>query len=92
ENGIFLHALPYAIAPDVQTRVPMVFWASSGFAERMGLDGGCLQTERGQPFSHDNVFHFVLGLLQVDTAARKPALDLFARCRNTQIKAEGASS
>ncbi len=86
ENGIFLHALPYAIAPDVQTRVPMVFWASSGFLDRMRLDAGCLQTERGQLLSHDNVFHTVLGLLQIDTAARNPALDLFASCRNKPIK------
>jgi len=91
EGGIFLHALPYAIAPDLQTRVPMVFWASEGFLDRMGLDGGCLQAGRGQPLSHDNVFHSVLGLLQVDTAARKSALDLFASCRNTRIKAEGVS-
>ena len=32
ENGLFLHGMPYAIAPDTQTQVPMVMWLSSGFA------------------------------------------------------------
>lgn len=81
EGGTFLHALPYAIAPDVQTQVPMLFWASEGFTRRHGLDAACLQHVARQPASHDNLFHSMLGLLQVETAARKPDLDLFSRCR-----------
>lgn len=83
ERGVFLHALPYAIAPEFQTRVPMVFWASPGFMQRMGLDAACLQRERSQPLSHDNLFHSMLGLMQVETAARDPGLDIFARCRRS---------
>jgi lipid A ethanolaminephosphotransferase len=81
EGGTFLHALPYALAPDVQTQVPMLFWASEGFTKRLGLDPGCLRRVAEQPASHDNLFHSLLGLLQVETAARKPDLDLFSRCR-----------
>jgi len=81
EGGAFLHALPYAIAPDVQTRVPMLFWASEGFTKRLGLDAACLRRAAQQPASHDNLFHSMLGLLQVETAARKPYLDLFGACR-----------
>ena len=29
ENGLYLHAAPYAIAPEAQTRVPMVMWFGS---------------------------------------------------------------
>ena len=81
ENGVFLHALPYEIAPDKQTRVPMILWASDRFARRMGLDLACVQSRRDRPLSHDNVFHSVLGLLQIETAARHTELDLFAACR-----------
>jgi lipid A ethanolaminephosphotransferase len=28
ENNLFLHGMPYAIAPDVQKQVPMVMWFS----------------------------------------------------------------
>lgn len=83
ENGIFLHALPYAIAPDLQTHVPMVFWASTGFAQRMGLDMTCVDRGRGRALSHDNIFHSVLGLMDIETAARSAALDMFANCRKT---------
>jgi lipid A ethanolaminephosphotransferase len=80
ESGIFLHALPYAIAPEVQTHVPMVFWASPGFARRMGVDANCLARTAGRELSHDNLFHSVLGLLGIESSARRPELDLFARC------------
>lgn len=83
ENGLFLHAMPYAVAPGVQTTVPMVLWTSPGAADRLGIDMACVAARRGTPLSHDNLFHSVLGLLDVETAARKPELDLFAPCRRT---------
>lgn len=33
ENGIYLHGLPYAIAPDVQREVPMLMWLSKGLLD-----------------------------------------------------------
>ncbi|MBX3637375.1 MAG: phosphoethanolamine--lipid A transferase, partial [Rubrivivax sp.] len=43
ENGLYLHGMPYAIAPDVQTRVPMALWTSSGLPRAAGLDLACLR-------------------------------------------------
>jgi lipid A ethanolaminephosphotransferase len=83
ENGLFLHAMPYAVAPRFQTHVPMVFWASPGVADRLGIDMACVAARRDVPLSHDNLFHSVLGLLDVETRARKPELDLFAPCRRS---------
>ncbi len=82
ENGLYLHGLPYSIAPEDQTRVPMVMWLSSGFAARSRLDPACLRTQAAQPAAHDNLFHTVLGLLDVSTAVRDDALDLTATCRS----------
>jgi lipid A ethanolaminephosphotransferase len=81
ENGLFLHAVPYALAPRVQTHVPMVFWSTAGFVDRMGIDLQCLLERRAQPLSHDNYLHTVLGLLDVSTSVRKPELDLVHSCR-----------
>lgn len=81
ENGVFLHALPYAIAPDLQTRVPMVFWQGEGFARRLGVDPSCVAANRHRPISHDHWFHSVLGLLDVATTARRAELDVFGACR-----------
>lgn len=30
ENGVFLHGLPFWMAPDAQTRVPLIVWTSPG--------------------------------------------------------------
>jgi lipid A ethanolaminephosphotransferase len=80
EKGLYLHGAPYAIAPDEQTHVPMLLWASSRFAARRRLDLDCVRRVADRPLSHDHVFHSVLALADVRTAARKPALDLFAGC------------
>jgi lipid A ethanolaminephosphotransferase len=57
-----------------------VFWASPGFARRMGVDASCLTQTSGRELSHDNLFHSVLGLLGIESSARRPEMDLFARC------------
>ncbi|MBT9491724.1 MAG: phosphoethanolamine--lipid A transferase [Paucibacter sp.] len=84
ENGLFLHGIPYAIAPDVQTRVPMLMWASSGFAEAAGVDWDCLRRRAAPtepPVLHDHLFHTVMGLLDVRSELLEPSLDLSAQCR-----------
>ena len=83
ENNLFLHGIPYAIAPTEQTKVPMVFWASEGFQASAGLDLACLKQRAAQPAAHDHVFHTLLGLLDVRTALYEPAWDLSRACRTT---------
>lgn len=77
ENHLFLHGLPYAIAPDVQKKVPMLMWASAG----SGVDSGCLRRRAAQPAAHDHLFHTLLGLLDVRTSLHEAAYDLAAGCR-----------
>ncbi len=81
EAGLYLHGVPYAIAPDVQTRVPMVMWFSPSFARGARLDVGCLRARAGEPASHDNLFHTALGALDVQTSAYEAPLDLLRPCR-----------
>jgi len=81
ELGLYLHGVPYAIAPKQQTQVPMVAWLSENLRSRVGLDPDCLRREAMQPASHDNLYHSVLGLLDIETAVYEPKLDLFRNCR-----------
>jgi len=81
ENNLYLHGLPYAIAPDVQKQVPMVMWLSDGMPRAVGLDAACLRRRAAQPASHDHLFHTVLGLLDVRTALYAPGWDLTHGCR-----------
>jgi lipid A ethanolaminephosphotransferase len=80
EHGLYLHGLPWSVAPDTQKTVPMIAWLSPPLASRFGLDTGCLAARRQEPLSHDYLFHSVLGLLDVATRARDERLDLFAPC------------
>ncbi|WBY01648.1 phosphoethanolamine--lipid A transferase [Ramlibacter tataouinensis] len=81
EAGLYLHGVPYAIAPSEQTRVPMLAWLSPGFARSARLDLGCLRGRAGEPVSHDHLFHSLLGVLDVATSAYQPERDLFRPCR-----------
>jgi lipid A ethanolaminephosphotransferase len=81
EKGLYLHGIPYAIAPDEQTKVPMTMWWTEGWRRRVGLDVGCLQRRAAQPAAHDHLFHTVLGLLGVHTGVYAPDWDLSAGCR-----------
>ncbi len=81
ENGMYLHGMPYAIAPDVQLRVPMVTWMSPGFSRAFGVDTACLRGRAGRQLSHDNLFHSMLGLMDVSTTVYDRSMDMFADCR-----------
>lgn len=81
ENNLYLHGMPYSVAPDVQKRVPWITWLSQGFEQRSHVTTTCLQQDLNAPISHDNYFHSVLGLMNVQTRVYQPTLDIYARCQ-----------
>lgn len=81
EKGLYLHGVPYAIAPQEQTHVPMVMWFSPQFARDRGLDMQCLRQRAAGRADHDNLFPSVLGLMQVRTSLYDSSRDLFAGCQ-----------
>ena len=86
ENNIYLHGLPYAIAPDTQTKVPMLLWLSANMRQYDHLDYPCLQDEASNKgLSHDNLFHSLLGLLEIDSKLYQKELDFFAPCRTKEL-------
>ena len=81
ENNLYLHGMPYSVAPDVQKRVPWITWLSPGFSQRSHVTMACLKQKLDTPISHDNYFHSVLGLMNVQTRVYQPALDIYADCQ-----------
>ena len=81
ETNLYLHGLPYTIAPDVQKQVPMLMWLSPGLPHAAGIDRACLQRRAAEPATHDHLFHTLLGLLDVRTALYEPSWDLTGGCR-----------
>jgi lipid A ethanolaminephosphotransferase len=80
EGGVFLHGLPRFMAPDVQTHVPFLVWLGQSYHSRFGIDQTCLESNRNSGTSQDMVFHSMLGLLNLDTEARNPRLDITTAC------------
>ena len=75
EKGIYLHAIPYVFAPQEQKHIPFIVWFSQDFA--IG-NKQHLPSLTKQEFSHDHLFHTLLGLFNVQTVAYQPQLDIFA--------------
>ena len=91
ENNLYLHGLPYSIAPDVQKHVPWITWLSPAMAQRSHVATGCLQQDLAdRRISHDHYFHSVLGLMDVKTGAYNASLDMFAGCRQIAGAARAA--
>ena len=83
ENNLYLHGLPYRVAPDVQKRVPWISWWSSQFESQTGLSSACLKKKINAPLTHDNYFHSVLGMVGVRTEVYQAKLDVHADCRTS---------
>lgn len=82
ENGVYLHGIPYSIAPKQQTAVPMVLWMSDVMKKADHVDYDCLKKKAAEGhFSHDNLSHSLLSLMEVESSAYKKELDIFDSCR-----------
>lgn len=87
EMNLFLHGVPWAIAPSEQSRVPMVMWWSDGFGANAHLNDDCLRERARRPVQHDHLFHTVLGLLDVKTSLHTNELDLVHGCTGATVAA-----
>ncbi len=83
EYGLYLHGMPYALAPEVQKHVPLVAWLGGGLGRHAGIDEGCARAGTQAAVSHDNLYPTVLGLMGVGSSTYQRTLDLFAPCRRS---------
>jgi len=72
ENGLYLHGLPYFIAPDHQKHVGSVMW----FGKNSPIDKKKIKKISDQPYSQDNLFSTLLGLFDVRTKVYKKKMDI----------------
>lgn len=78
EHNLYLHGMPNMLAPDSQTHVPMLMWFSDSFdKDEINID--LLRENAGNHYSHDNIFHTLLGLMEVDTNVYDKKMDLIRR-------------
>ena len=72
ENGIYLHGLPYFMAPDAQTHVAALGWFSPKIKKSLNIE----KIDSKKRYSHDNLFHTLLGLFNVETEVYNKKLDI----------------
>lgn len=82
EHNIYLHGMPYSIAPKEQKSVPFFMWLSPEYELTNDINRQCLMRINDQHYSHDNLFHTVLGLLNIQTKVYNSKLDITHQCRN----------
>lgn len=74
EYGVFLHAMPYVLAPDAQKHVPAVLWLGENMKHDVVLE--TIEERRLRRWSHDNVFSTLLGLFEVQSDTYDTGKDL----------------
>ena len=72
ENNLYLHGLPYKIAPEAQKHVPLIVWSPTN----NGVPAARLAAMKNQPVSHDVITPSLLNFygIQTQDIANKPTL------------------
>lgn len=76
EYGMYLHGIPYALAPDVQKDIPFIIWMSDEFIRRKAVQISRLEAQRMH--SQRDVFHSVMGAFSMHSDAYLGAYDIFS--------------
>jgi len=74
ENGVYLHGMPNFIAPDVQRKIPAIAWLGKNYDS---ADRKVVAAKKGHRYSHDHIFHTVLGMMEIETDLYDQNMDIF---------------
>lgn len=71
ENGVYLHGMPYVIAPNHQKHIPAIFYSSDENLVQK------LNQIKDKELSHDYIFSSILGFFGVKTTFYDEKFDIF---------------
>ncbi|WP_289414064.1 phosphoethanolamine transferase [Sulfurovum zhangzhouensis] len=74
ENGLYLHGLPYVMAPESQTHISALMWFNTFFNVEKKIQK--FKKSKDKEYTHDNLFHTLLGLFNVQTSVYQPSKDI----------------
>ena len=77
EGGLYLHGMPYFMAPDEQKDVAAFMWLDESMSKL--FDKNIVMENSVLPQSHDSLFHTILGLMDVETELYQKNLDLMVK-------------
>ena len=73
-----------ALEPDSRASLDQMAkhaWLNGGLAARTNVKSECVAKTVGAPVTHDNLYHTVLGMMDVTSVTYQPTLDIFDACR-----------
>lgn len=76
EKSLYLHSMPYFIAPKEQTHVSAIVWFDPSFSQE--INQANLHSAAKNTASHDGMFHTLLGLMNVDSSVYDKNMDYFS--------------
>ncbi len=79
EGGVYLHGLPYFMAPENQKHVPALMWFGEGFK----IDREKLRDAAVKEYSQDNLFHTLLGMMEIETSVYDKDMDILKYATDT---------
>jgi lipid A ethanolaminephosphotransferase len=74
ENGIYLHGLPYFIAPTAQTHIASLMWFNKEIEKNLHIKQ--IKDNTNKHYSQDNLFHTLLGIFNVETNIYNKKMDM----------------
>lgn len=72
ENGIYLHGMPYTLAPQEQIHIPSIVYHNNATINER------LKRYKDFKLSHDNLAHSLLGFFNVESPLYKESYDIFS--------------
>ena len=79
EKGIYLHGMPYIFAPEAQKHIASIVWLGGEIEKRYDINR--IKNYKDRSFSHDNLFHTLLGIFEVRTKIYDKNLDILDKAR-----------
>lgn len=74
ENGIYLHGLPYIMAPESQKHIAALMWFGDEISKDIDLNK--VRLNKDENYSQDNLFHTLLGIFEVETDIYEKEMDI----------------
>jgi len=73
EKGLYLHGIPYILAPDAQKHVAAFMWFGKDFKN---IDVDKLKEISTKRYSHDNIFSTLIGIFNIQTSLYEKEKDI----------------
>ncbi len=77
EGGVYLHGLPYFMAPDAQTHIGAIMWFGKNMSKKINTEA--LRERSHKEYSQDNLFHTLLSIFNIKTDIYKEDMDMLKR-------------